>query len=1560
MIFLHRRNKIKTHPKTGTLYRRRILPKLLSISLCTCIPVTTFATNQTTNTEQNIKDVTTAESNNKSLPSYIRFKHLLTEADDVSVGSVLSIYQDNLGLMWIGGRSGLARYDGYDFVTYEHEPNNPGSLGANTINDITQDHENNLWIATQNGLELYNYDTNTFIHYKYSPDDDSSISDNLVMGLYVDKKGTLWLNTKGGLNSYNPESNNFTRYPRNENEQLLAGEYVLDMHEDKNGVYYLATGYGFKVWNPKTGEIKVYTANGENPWNMPHTLSRTVFVDNRDRIWLGTEKGLTRFHPDKEWFEFYPTKMDPPGAKVGDSIWDILEDSHGVLWVTTDGQGLNYLNPDSNTLEIARHRPNDPDSISSDVVRVAFETSTGDIWAGNYPSGVNVFERYGSEFRTQRKTSDKSDSLSVGNVRSIAEDEKGNLWLATDAGGLNYFNTKTLQYDLYRHEPDNENSLGSDDLMWVMLDNDDWLWIATWSSGITKFHPETKTFKRYGGDLGVPNSSLTSHTWSIHQGRSGTIWVANLGGGVARYWPETDSFTFLLHEKGEGTLPDGQVWVVQEDVKGYLWVGTRKGLGRKNPFDDKFTNFVHDPKDPNSLRNDNVLSLYEDSKNRLWIGTQGGGLHLYNEESETFKSINKEDGLISNVIRSIIEDEDGNIWVGTDKGISSYNPITQEIKSYDRNNGLQGNNFNIGGVYKASNGDLIFGGIEGFSRFDPRDVVPNTFLPPVVLTDVLISNASVPIGGEDPTLEKSIIKADKMKLDYTQNIVSFIYSGLNYRIPERNQYAYKLEGFDDDWHYVKNERKATYTNLDAGTYTFKVKASNNEGMWNEESRSLTLIVEPPPWKTWWAYTSYFFAIAGVIFWYVHTMRKKLELERSVVQRLTNLDKHKDEYLANTSHELRTPLFGIIGLAEGLSESLQGVISKMDLNNLYMIIESGKRLSTIVEDVLDFSNIRNHTLKIDKKNVDLSMITKFITLLTQPLVPIDKVSIVSDIPPEFPAVYADEDRLQQILQNLIGNAIKFTESGKITIDAKEEKEEVIISVSDTGCGIAEQHFKTLFDSFSQVDESSTRRHGGTGLGLAITKNLVQLHGGKIWVESKVGEGSTFFFTLPKTNEPAAPVETFKLSEHVAKKIEVSGYSSRNILDQTDTDHYHGEENVVSIAEGNGNRKNQKEKNQHFKIMIVDDENVNRRVLRNHLASNFYQTIEASTGQEALAQLQQHGDIDLIILDVMMPLMSGYEVCEIIRKTHSKLNLPILFITAKQQAEDLLLGFKYGGNDFLSKPISRSELIARVELHLQLLETGRDMEKKIQERTEDLEIANQKLKQLSQSDPLTGLKNRRFLENNIATDVNVVQTKYKEWFETISSASSQHQPLPEKNDLAFFIIDIDHFKNINDTYGHAAGDEVIVEIANILKLVSRDDDYIVRWGGEEFVIVARFISRDQASELAERIRSKVESNIFDIGEDRTLRATCSVGFAAFPLCIEAPEAYSWNEVIEVADTNLYSAKLSGRNGWVGIKNAIPKIQLDTDLNILARRKEITLESSFASLKFLTPNTEKKNAS
>ena len=664
----------------------------------------------------------------------------------------------------------------------------------------------------------------------------------------------------------------------------------------------------------------------------------------------------------------------------------------------------------------------------------------------------------------------------------------------------------------------------------------------------------------------------------------------------------------------------------------------------------------------------------------------------------------------------------------------------------------------------------------------------------------------------------------------------------------------------------------------------------------------------------------------MITWYVSTQHRILNSERKVVDRLTKLDKLKDEILANTSHELRTPLFGMIGLAEGMIDNASQRLSKMDLNNLSMILASGRRLSGIVEDILDFSQIRNNTLSLYPRPIDLNSVVGIVISLTQPLIVHNRVKLVNHVSKALPKAFVDEERIQQIFHNLIGNAIKFTESGEINITAVEEDAKIVICVSDTGLGIPEDKIDTIFDAFTQIEDSNIRKHGGTGLGLSITKQLVLLHGGEIWLESTLGEGSKFYFSMPRYDKavhdpllspPYSSLEedesdSINISNRLVNKAQYSGVSSMNMEipeDASDID-----------------AQNPKRHEYRFvpKVLVVDDEAVNRRVLRNHLASNGVEVFEAENGHQAIEMINdKKNGIDLVVLDVMMPLMSGYDCCRKLREQYSNHELPIIFITAKFQLDDIIAGFDSGGNDFLSKPVSRQELLARTDLHLQLLDASRSLEEKIEERTRELKVAYKKLEEQSYSDPLTAVANRRFLSKFIESDISKSKREYTDETKGVSGK-------PKENaDLVFLLVDIDYFKKINDQYGHDAGDKAIQAVAKILKQACRKSDFIVRWGGEEFLIVARFVSRKNIETLAERIRTLIETTQVQVGNDKFVDMTCSIGYAGLPLQVSLPNKHDWPTVIKVADHCLYAAKRSGRNTWVGIESIHAPMDENTDM-------------------------------
>jgi diguanylate cyclase (GGDEF)-like protein len=529
-------------------------------------------------------------------------------------------------------------------------------------------------------------------------------------------------------------------------------------------------------------------------------------------------------------------------------------------------------------------------------------------------------------------------------------------------------------------------------------------------------------------------------------------------------------------------------------------------------------------------------------------------------------------------------------------------------------------------------------------------------------------------------------------------------------------------------------------------------------------------------------------------------------------------------------------------------------------------------------------------------------------LSKPLLDDKKVVFINKIPKNFPGVYADEDRVLQILHNLVGNAVKFTDRGVISLSARVDQDVVRVEVSDTGTGIPSDRLGDIFESFMQVDGSINRSQGGAGLGLSVTKQLVELHGGKIWVESILGVGSSFYFTLPVS---------FGLPEESQIKAVIpTQYNPQE------------DENlpapIVSQAR-DGNR-----------ILIVDDDAINRKVIANFLGMGGYQIVEASCAEDAINMIYQHNHttdagaaIDLVLLDVMMPRISGYEACKMLRETYQAHELPIILLTARTQLNDLVLGFDAGANDFLVKPVAKEALLARVATHMQLHDVTRNLDRKVAERTEELNQSNRvlknaqqelqaaykKLEEASLSDTLTGLHNRRFLNKSLPADVALVERAYQDWLGTQGNA-----PLPVtrplEQDLVFMLLDLDWFKSVNDTYGHGAGDKLLEQFSQLLRNTLRESDYLVRWGGEEFLIVIRFCNREEVTELAERIRQKVETFKFDLGSGRWVSKTCSIGMAAYPFYPTAPAALTWEQVIDTADRALYIAKHRGRNCWVNV--------------------------------------------
>lgn len=1191
---------------------------------------------------------------------YVTFEHL-TAQEGLSSHTVYACIQDSLGFMWFGTRDGLNKYDGTEVSIYTTDPENPYSISDNYTWFLSKSRTGKLWIGTWgSGLDQFDSATEKFIHYQHSETSSHSLSDNYVSHIYEDKQGTLWISTDaGGLNEFDPVKGTFTSYKHSPSRpQSLSHNKVSGTCEDNQGNLWVGTyGGGLDKFDPKLKTFTHYQHQPDHPNSLINNFIWVLHKDHHGMIWIGTEKGLDKFDPLQNTFVHYQHEEINPYSLSHNTVLSLLEDSRGVLWVGTYN-GLNQFDAKNKRFIRYQHSAQYSQSLIDNTIWNICEDSAHTLWFTT-GDGISKYDLGRERFTWYQHNVYDPNTLSNNKVSAIY-DEENTLWVGTRGGGLNKFDRISRTFKSYRHQ----EGLSHDHITAMQKDSQGMLWIGTEGGGLNKFDPVKETFWSYQyhpeESYNLINDAITDITFHS----DGTLWVATAGGGLDQFDPKTELFTHYQYEEGNpNSLVSDWTTVVYRDSSSSVWVGTEGGLSQFNPQQKIFTNYYSTPE---GLSSNNINAIYEDSQKMLWIGTNDG-LNKFDRLRQTFTVYRSKQGLLGSSVVGILEDQRGYLWLSTNKGLSKFDPRTLTFRHYDQRDGLQGPIFLIHSTYKNQHGELFFGGSNGLNVFSPEKLKDNPLIPPVVLTDFQLSNQSIPIG--ESFLPKHINLMDQLTLNHHQTDFTFKFTALNYSIPEKNQYAYKMEGLDKEWIYVDSHRRfASYTYLAPGEYTFKVKASNNDGIWNETGKSVKIIILPPWWQTWQAYAVYLFIFVGSILTLFLVQQRKLAYTRATNDRLQQVNKLKDEFLANTSHELKTPLHGIIGIAESLIKGATGPLSLETHTNLKMIVSSGRRLAHLVDDILDISKLKHKNITLHSKSVCLRDMTDIVLTLTQPIIQRKKnLRLVNAIDAHLPPLFADENRLQQILLNLIGNAIKFTEEGQIEITAQEEGEMLAITISDTGMGIPPDKHERIFESFEQVDGSSIREYGGTGLGLAITKQLVELHGGKIGVKSQVGIGSQFTFTLPKSTSPAEELNQLSYQPMFTEIPEI----------------------IPS---------KQTEKVGHSTILIVDDEPINLQVLHNYLSFHNYQVIQATSGHEALEWMAKGVHPDAVLLDIMMPKMTGYEVTQELRKRWPVDELPILLLTAKNQPEDLIIGLEYGANDYLVKPISKEELLARLKTHL----------------------------------------------------------------------------------------------------------------------------------------------------------------------------------------------------------------------------------------------------------------------
>ena len=1211
----------------------------------------------------------------KSQPPVINFKHIKSE-NGLSNSTIETILQDSRGFMWFGTRDGLNRYDGSQIIVYRNNPADTTTITDNFITSLFKDKQSRLWVGTLNGLNLFDPKLNRFTRVKHNPTDNKTIASNHITTIYGDTKGRIWIGTAGGgISLYQAASNSFKRVScRSGNKSSTEVSNIYTFFEDSRGNLWAGTEAGLFVFD--NGADGFSGVDPQPPTAGTHTI-RSVAEYKNGTLLLGMEdNGLAVFDPAFRTYQQYMHAASNSTSISSNLVRTIYSGNKGAIWVGSVNGGLDWFDIANGTFYNYQYQPDNPSSLSQRTVSVLYEDRQGNLWIGTHRGGINLYTPGSEKFkRFQQKPG--GNGLSYNDVKSFCEDSFGNIWIGTDGGGLNLFNRKLNTFTIYKYDPFDAASLGSNEVIDIKEDTDGNLWIATWGGGLCLYNRATNNFTRYRTNTPTNGHITSDYIQCIFEDRDHQTWIGTYYGGLQMLDKKTKTFTPINKSKtGKTSLAGNNVLSMAQDREGNLWIGTDDGgLNKLSASTGEFEHyFDQEDKKPD------IRILFTDSKGNLWLGQ--AGLYLYNKAANKFDVFTISEGLASVFIKGIVEDNNGVLWISTSDGLKQLDVKTRTARTYNTSDGLQDMEFEANAFLETKDGQIYFGGVNGFNCFYPTDIKANNFIPPVYVTDFQVQNQKVVGGNGNPLLAQDISFTNVIKLAYTEATFSFGFAALNYTASGNNRFAYKLEGWDKDWIHAGSDNRASYTNVAPGTYTFTIKASNNDGVWNEKGHRIIVVIAAPFWQTWWFRALVSVAALGAG-WYVYRIRRKIQRQRYEEDKKEEIHQMQLQFFTNISHEFRTPLALITGPVEKLLKEDGGTKNA----HVYQVIQrNAGRLLQLINELMDFRKAESGVLKLQVMPGSIPLFIQEIEEELGELALQKNITFTVSGSTTVQEVWFDRQVLEKIVINLLGNAFKYTQDyGQVQLQVMDSLEnftpqfenELVIKYNDTagpfiylriadnGTGISAQSMPHLFERYYRVSDN----HLGSGIGLAFVKTLTQLHKGNIYVYSSYARGTEIIIAIPISKAVYDKKERWMKNQESPVRIE----SLASPTMQAPTEAMMANtlsKDAISPKES---------------LILIADDNAELRTFLKESLENQYTIIEAADGKEAMEKSLEYSP-DLIISDIMMPIMNGIEYCRQIKTTIETAHIPFILLTAKDGVESRLEGTETGADYYFSKPLS----------------------------------------------------------------------------------------------------------------------------------------------------------------------------------------------------------------------------------------------------------------------------------